>query len=63
MMCCPTCEHPFPTDEELEEFEELCRPLVEYIQKKHNPHNWIILQWDGAWLAKDDFSVPFKVPD
>ena len=63
MNCCKTCGHPFPTDEELDEFEELCKPLIEYLQTKHNPHTWIILQWNGAWLAKDDFSIPFKVPD
>ena len=47
----------------IEEFETLCRPLVEYLQKKHDPHTWIIIEWDRATLAKDRYGVPFQVPD
>ena len=43
-----TCSEP---DKELEqqqrdrdEFEALCRPLVEYLQKKYHPHAWIITE-------------------
>lgn len=60
----------FPPDKELEqqqrdmeEFKELCRPLVEYLQKKYHPHAWIIIEWDRATLTEDVRGVPFQVPD
>ena len=31
-MICENCGSYFPTDEDINEFEELCKPLVEYIQ-------------------------------
>lgn len=50
-------------ERDLKEFEEVCRPVVEYIQKKHHPNTWIIIEWDRATLTEDTFGVPFQVPD
>lgn len=62
-------EPPF-TDSELEqqerdlkEFEEICHPLVEYLQKKYHPHARIIIEWNRATLTEDKCGVPFQVPD
>ena len=46
-----------------EELETLCTPLVEFLQKKCNPHTWLIIQWDGVALAQDRAWLPFKLPD
>ena len=51
------------SERDLVEFEELCRPLVEYLQKKYHPHAWIIIEWDRATLTEDVRGVPFQVPD
>ena len=51
------------SERDLEEFEELCRPLVEYLQKKYHPHAWIIIEWDRATLTEDVRGVPFQSPD
>ena len=47
----------------LEEIANLCRPVVEYIQKKYHPYTRIIIEWDRATLAEDTFGIPFRVPD
>ena len=51
------------SEDDSKEFEDLCRPLVEYLQKKYHPHAWIIIQWDRATLTQDLCGVPFQVPD
>lgn len=60
-------EPPFDDDEcaehDSEEFKEICRPAVDYLQKKHHPHARIIIEWDRASLVEDLFGVPFQVPD
>lgn len=48
---------------DLDELKELCRPVVEYLQKKYHPHARIIAEWDRASLVKDLYGVPFQVPD
>ena len=50
-------------ERDLYEFEELCRPIVEYIQKKWHPHTRIIIDWDRASLCEEQLGVPFRVPD
>lgn len=47
----------------LEEFSEMCRPLIEYLQKKCHPHTKIIIEWDRATLVEDTLGVPFRIPD
>lgn len=59
-------EPPFDTERmnrDLEEFREICRPVVEYLQKKHHPHAHIVIDWDGTMLTEDLCGVPFEVPD
>lgn len=51
------------TDSEIKEFEELCRPVVEYIQKKYHPHTRIIIDWDRASIYEEQMGIPFQVPD
>lgn len=48
---------------DLDELKELCRPVVEYLQKKYHPHARIIVEWDRASLVKDLYGVSFQVPD
>ena len=47
----------------LDEFEEVCRPVVEYIQKKYDPHTMIIIGWASAVLASEEMGTPYEVPD
>ena len=49
--------------EKLKELEELCRPVVEYIQKQWHPHTRIIVDWDRASVFEEQYGVPFQVPD
>ena len=41
------------TGEELLEFEQLTKPLVEYIRNKHTPHTKIIIDWSDATITED----------
>lgn len=41
------------TREEFEEFEQLTKPLIEYIRNFHTPHTKIIIDWDSATIADD----------
>ena len=47
---------------ELLNFKEICKPVVEYMQKQLNPHSTIIITIDGAKLVSDEMFVPFKLP-
>ena len=51
------------SDADIEEFEKLCAPLVEFLQTKYHPHAHILIDWDRAVLVKDVRGVGFKVPD
>ena len=56
------------SEEELNELENLCAPLVKYLQTNHKrivaPYSAILIQWDGALLLpKGAVYIPFKVPD
>ena len=50
-------------DPELKEFQDACRPAIEYLQTKCNPHTRIIVEWDRASLTDDRLGIPFAVPD
>lgn len=50
-------------DRKLDEFEEVCRPVVKYIQTKHDPHTRIIIDWASAVLVSEEMGTPFEVPD
>lgn len=48
---------------DIEEFEKICRPVVEYIQEKWHPHTRIIIDWDRAVICEEQMGIPFQVPD
>jgi len=47
----------------LEEFEELCKPLNDWLQKNFDPHTKIIIESDHAVIVKDYMGLPFEVLD
>lgn len=57
------------SDAELEELENLCAPLVKYLQTNHkrcNPFSAVIVMWDSVIFAGGEggnIYFPFKVPD
>lgn len=42
------------TKEQLKEFEQLTKPLIEYIRNFHTPHTKIIIDWDDATITEDN---------
>ena len=59
-------KNPYWADADIDEFEKLCRPIVEHMQKhieRFDPHSTIIIAVDGAKLVRDEISVPFALPD
>lgn len=58
-----TCFDRDKHDREIAELKELCRPVVEYIQKKWHPHTRIIIDWDRASIFTEECGIPFQVPD
>lgn len=54
------------SDEKRDEFEKLCTPLVEFLQKHHskcNPFSWIIIKGNVIAFMPDSVYCPLKVPD
>ena len=51
------------SDDELDELEKMCAPLVEYLQTKCNQHSWIIVQWEGVAFIQDSAWLPFSIRD
>jgi hypothetical protein len=45
------------------EFQELCRPLNEWLQRNYHPHARIIIESDHAEVVEGAMVVPFKVID
>lgn len=41
------------TKEQLIEFEQLTKPLIEYIRNFHTPHTKIIIDWNDATITND----------
>lgn len=53
-----------PADDVWKEFEKVCRPVVEFIQKRYgSPHHRVIIDWSSAVLLEDLKGVGFKEPD
>lgn len=51
-------------ENESEELRKVCRPVVEYIQKKYgSPHHRIIIDWSSAVVIQDLRGVGFNPPD
>jgi len=51
-------------NDEWEEFEKVCRPVVEFLQKRYcTPHHRVIIDWDSAVIVQDIRGIPFKCPD
>ncbi|MBR3745529.1 MAG: hypothetical protein IKP64_08995 [Selenomonadaceae bacterium] len=54
------------SDADIEEFEKVYRPVVEFIQTRHdkcNPYSWIIVRPNGVAFMSDSSWFPFKVQD
>jgi len=49
------------TKEKMEEFEKLCKPLNEWLQKNFNPHTKIIIENNHAGIVEEIAGVPFEV--
>ena len=50
--------------EEWAEFERVCRPVVEFLQKQGcGSHIRVLIDWSSAVLLQDLKGVGFKVPD
>lgn len=50
-------------DPELKEFQDVCRPVVEYLQTKCDPHTRIIIEWDRVSLNYERLGIPVDIPD
>jgi len=46
------------TTKQMEEFEDLAKPLVKWLNANGNPHSVIIIETDGARLMMGLCSVP-----
>lgn len=53
----------YQKDSKLVEFQELTKPLVEWLQKNGNPHQTIVITQIQAKLVSDELGVPFNVSD
>lgn len=52
------------SNDERAEFERVCRPVVEFIQKQGcGAHIRVLIDWSSAVLLQDLRGVGFKVPD
>jgi hypothetical protein len=47
----------------MDEFEALCKPLNEWLQKNYHPHAKIIIETDNAEVVEGSMAVPFEVFD
>lgn len=53
-----------PANNVWEEFEKVCRPVVEFLQKRYgSPHHRVLIDWSSAVLLEDLKGVGFKEPD
>jgi len=48
-------------EQKTKEFQELCRPLNEWLQKNFHPHAKIIIETDHAEIVEGLMGVHFKV--
>lgn len=57
-------EHAKRDKYDFDEFKAVCRPVVEYIQKKYgSPHHRVIIDWSSAVVVEDLHGVGFTPPD
>lgn len=49
--------------EKLKEFEGLCRPVVEWLRKNHNPHTTVVITDVRAELYSKEMGVPYEIED
>ena len=45
--------------EQVNRFEELAKPLMEYLHKNFHPLAQIIINWDGAEVVEGKMGVPY----
>lgn len=51
------------SDEDIEEFKNLCAPVVEWLQTKRDNMETVIITVDYCKVVVDGIGVPFKLPD
>lgn len=42
------------------EFEVLCKPVVNYLQKNHNPYSKVIIPVDSCVLLSTELGIHFR---
>lgn len=45
--------------DKIKEFEEVCKPVVDYLINNHNPHCKVIITDTNAILVEDKIGIPF----
>lgn len=46
--------------EEIKEFEELVKPIMEYLIEKHNPHTTVIITDNYAKIVTDELGTTLR---
>ena len=58
---CKFCSVEHCTDRnENKKFEELAKPLMEYLHKNFHPHTQIIINWDGAEVVEGKIGISYS---
>ena len=47
----------------MEELEELCKPLVDFLKEHYDLHTSIIISQDYIRLVRDEIGIPLEVKD
>jgi len=47
----------------MKEFQELCKPLNDWLRKNYHPHTKIIIETDSAEIVKGAMAVTFGIVD
>lgn len=47
----------------VEEFEDVTRPVVEWLRNNWDPHTRAVIDCDGAVLVRDEIGVPYYPKD
>lgn len=50
-------------DKRLEEFKEVCKPVVDFLYKYGDPHSTVIITQVSAELKSGECGIPFEARD
>jgi len=48
---------------DIEKLREVCRPVIDYLQKNYTPHCKIIIDWNSAEVLEGAFGAGYEVPN